>query len=309
MLWNPCRYSSTPGYVQHQLSLKVHEVAKEVVQIIKVLEGEGQGIWTLARSSTATKLDFHMSLCYPSDMEEAAKEMDRVLGTMLHSAVGFHIPMQEEGLGVEHCPKPEVSRLKDKSYQNWMIRTPVRLGGMGLRSIEETRLAAYIGGVEQAVPHFVGERGICKQLGQVLGDMQQPSTRWSELIESGCRTGSELFSAWQTLRQEASESCHYLGRDLEGLLASEARGAGDGCEDGSTRRKISTWLEDTRAAVLARSLQLYPDQTARPVWVNPQLDKLSQGWILSLPGHNGFSQAEFGVCHLHAANLNLEVGF
>ena len=123
--------------------------------------------------------------------------------------------------------------------------------------------------------------------------MQQPSTRWSELIESGCRTGSELVRAWQILRQEASESCLYLGRDLEGLLSSEAKGAGDGCEDGSTRRKITTWLEDTRAAVLARSLQLYPDQTARPVWVYPQLDKLSQGWILSLPGHNGFSQAEF----------------
>ena len=27
--------------------------------------------------------------------------------------------------------------------------------------------------------------------------------------------------------------------------------------------------------------------------MHPQLDKLSQGWILSLPGHNGFSQAEF----------------
>ena len=40
-------------------------------------------------------------------------------------------------------------------------------------------------------------------------------------------------------------------------------------------------------------MEEYPDQTARPVWVHPQLDKLSQGWILSLPGHNGFSQAEF----------------
>ena len=41
-----------------------------------------------------------------------------------------------------------------------------------------------------------------------------------------------------------------------------------------------------------KSLELYLDQSARPVWVHPQLDKLSQGWILSLPGHNGFTQAE-----------------
>ena len=48
-----------PVGIQHQLSLKVQKVALEVVQIVKVLEREGQGIWTIARSSTAMKLDFH----------------------------------------------------------------------------------------------------------------------------------------------------------------------------------------------------------------------------------------------------------
>ena len=61
----------------------------------------------------------------------------------------------------------------------------------------------------------------------------------------------------------------------------------------STRRTLTTWVEDTRTAVLVKSLEQYPDQSARPVWVHPQLDKLSQGWILSLPDYNGFSQAEF----------------
>ena len=113
------------------------------------------------------------------------------------------------------------------------------------------------------------------------------------MISSSCRTGEEFATAWQTLRQEGTEACQYLGKDMEGLLSSEAKGAGDGSEDGSTRRKVTTWLEDTRAAVLTRALEVYPDQSVRPVWVHPQLDKLSQGWILSLPGHNGFSQAEF----------------
>ena len=31
-------------------------------------------------------------------------------------------------------------------------------------------------------------------------------------------------------------------------------------------------------------------QTARPVWVHPQLDKLSQGWVHSLPGPKGLNQ-------------------
>ena len=52
-------------------------------------------------------------------------------------------------------------------------------------------------------------------------------------------------------------------------------------------------MEDTRARVLTKALEQYPDPKARPVWVHPQLDKLSQGWILSLPGHRGFTQAEF----------------
>ena len=38
-----------------------------------------------------------------------------------------------------------------------MLRTPVRLGGMGLRSVAETSIAAFVGGVEQAVTHFIGK--------------------------------------------------------------------------------------------------------------------------------------------------------
>ena len=68
-----------------------------------------------------------------------------------------------------------------------MLRLPVRLGGMGLRSIAETSLAAFIGGVDQSVPHFKGENGLCKQLEQVLGHMDQSSSRWEKMI-SECRT-------------------------------------------------------------------------------------------------------------------------
>ena len=72
----------TPAYVRHHLGLKVQEVAGEVEQVLNVLEGEGQAIWTIARASTVMKLDYHLSLCYPSDMEEAAREMDRRSSTM-----------------------------------------------------------------------------------------------------------------------------------------------------------------------------------------------------------------------------------
>ena len=139
-----------------------------------------------------------------------------------------------------------------------------------------------------------GQDGVCQQLAPVLGDMSSPATRWRDLTTSASRTGEELVWAWNTLRSEATESSQYLGKDLDGPLAVAVEGAGLGSTDGSTRKEITTWIEDTRAAVLEKALEMYPDQSARPVWVHPQLDKLSQGWILSLPGHNGFSQAEFG---------------
>ena len=36
----------TAGYVRHELSFKVKEVAIEVSQIVKVMKGEGQAVWT-----------------------------------------------------------------------------------------------------------------------------------------------------------------------------------------------------------------------------------------------------------------------
>ena len=147
-------------------------MATEVSAIIKVLKGEGQAIWTISRSSTAMKLYYCLSLCYPYDMNEAKKEIDHLLLSMVQKAFKITIPMNEEDETV--CPKPGVNRLLRKSsYQNWMLRSPLRLGGMGLRSIVETSLVAFIGGVEQSVQHFMGEDGLCKQLEQVFRHMDQ----------------------------------------------------------------------------------------------------------------------------------------
>ena len=281
-------------YVKHHLALKVQAVAREVGQVLKVLQGEGQAIWTVARASTLMKLDYHLALCYPSDIVEAAKEMDKLLKNMVECATGMSIPLLDEGRGVECCPQTTVTRLQGRSYQEFMLRLPVRQGGMGLRSMEDVSMAAFVGGVEQSLPHFTGEDGVCQQLTTVLGEMQDVSYRWRDMLASGCRTGGEFETAWNVLRQEAVQASQYLDRDMGGPLEVEVDGAGDGRVDGSTRRLVTTWLEDTRTAVLKKALENHPDQTARAVWVNPQLDKLSQGWLLAMPGPEGFSHAEFG---------------
>ena len=86
--------------MKHHLSKKVQEVAREVEQVLTVLQGEGQAIWAVARSSTIMKLDYHLALCYPSDMLEAAKEMDRLLWTMVACSSGITIPRVDMGSGV-----------------------------------------------------------------------------------------------------------------------------------------------------------------------------------------------------------------
>ena len=75
----------------------------------------------------------------------------------------------------------------------------------------------------------------------------------------------EFNRAWNILREEAIQSSQYLDRDMGGPLDVEAKGAGEGREDGSTRRIMTTWLEDTRAAVLQQALESHPEQSSRPV--------------------------------------------
>ena len=74
---------------------------------------------------------------------------------------------------------------------------PVRLGGMGLRSMSDVSLAAFIGGVEQSLPHFVGEDGVCQQLTSVLGDMENTGHRWRDLLTRvpEYRRGVEFLTA------------------------------------------------------------------------------------------------------------------
>ena len=128
-----------------------------------------------------------------------------------------------------------------------MVRLPVRLGGMGMRSMVDVSRAAFIGSCEQALPHFVGVEGVCQQLTNIVGDMRNAGNRWRTLLAAGCRKGEEFNDSWNTLREEAQQSCQFLSKDMGGPLQANAEGAGDGRVDGTTRRLATTWMEDTRA--------------------------------------------------------------
>ena len=156
---------------------------------------------------------------------------------MVEKATNLSIPKVDEGRGVECCLQLPVTRHQGRSYQDWMLRTPVRLGGFGLRSMEDVALPAFLGALEQSLPHFLGEEGIFPQLSTTLQEVGEGPNRWRGLLESGCRTGEELRDLWNTLQEEARQMAGFLGTDLDGPLSIQVEGAGEGSKDGSTRRK------------------------------------------------------------------------
>ena len=149
------------------------------------------------------------------------------------------IPLQGEGLGWD-CPLwLPINGLDGRSFQHWVIRQPVKSGGFGLRSKVETSPVAFIGGLEQSLPHFPGDGGVCPQLGGVLGDWTgQDDRRWQHLLQSGCRTGREMAVSWEILQRQAQQCCTFLGQDIDGHLAINVEGTGQGSTDGSTCREV-----------------------------------------------------------------------
>ena len=279
-------------YVTKMLSNKMDELEQQADQIQAVLEDEKQALWAVLRSSLSHKFDYWLTLCYPSQVKSAAERMDALQNRILDNLAGTHIPMEALNNEWAIClPVPDIN-LQNRSYQHWVIRQPVKMGGLGIRSNVETSLAAYVGGLEQALPHFVGERGICNQLRTVIGEMNGES-RWRHLLQSGCRTGQELAKAWTTLKQEAQQCSTYLGTEIQGPLSANVEDAGHGAKDGSTRKKLIAAKEEVRGAVMNESLSRMNNQKRRAVVAWKNRDKLSASWLSCLPGPDGMSSPAF----------------
>ena len=275
----------TDRFVRSFLEKKVEELGKVALASMNLLESDLQALWTLLSASISQKMSYLTSLQYPSDIKEAAERADAILWELLEAATGLHIPRREERLGVECVLAPPVRALQQSSYQEILARLPVRRGGLGLRSILDTSTAGFVGSAEMSLPHLGGDEGVCRQLEGILGDLhsREDSTRWAPLLASGSRTGVELEAAWQGLKEEAMQAAAYLGEEIAAPLAAPVAGLGEGCVTGHTRALVVEQREGLRARVLDKALQEHPNRAARPVTVYPQLDKLSQAWILATP--------------------------
>ena len=118
-------------FVRSSLDGKVEELGESVLASMDLLGADLQAMWTLLSSSVSQKLSYLTSLQYPSDMRGAAIRADQILWRMLEAATNLHIPRQDEGLGVECVLQPPVASMQDRSYQELIVRQPVRRGGWG----------------------------------------------------------------------------------------------------------------------------------------------------------------------------------
>ena len=285
----------TKAYTQHMLRVKAEEVAATAEKVCSVLGEDKQALWVLLHRSMAHKMDYHISLCYPTDILPIVEYLDTLLWGVLERAVGQHIPRREEGLGYECVLDLPVDSMAGCSFQELLVRSPIKQGGFGLRSMSHSCLAAYIGSVELSLPYFSGQKGVFRHLEHLVGRGEEAGDSWwRSLRASDCRTDREFWRAWQLLRQEGEQCCNFLGKELGGHL-SKGPAAADrqdlGC---SSRQPLTEQREELREAVMREALLRHPNKTARPTIAYFQLDRLSTAWKLATPGSvNGLSSKVF----------------
>ena len=269
-------------------------------QTVNLLSGERQSLWTVLRCSISRRFDYWLQLSYPSVVEPVARWLDNQLWSILEAATGFSIKRSTTNLPgncVLSIPGREVS-----TFQECVVRQPVRLGGFGFTSLKETAGPAFLGAMEQSIPFFHGERGICLQLSGVVGGEESfgadapDSTRWRVMLDSGCREGEELKNVWSHLKEQEQQAATWLNRDVRENLGKEVEGVGGASCDGSTRGKVGEERAATMGELISKALEMHPqqDRTNRPVWSWLQRDKLSTAWLQALPSPDtSLTSAEF----------------
>ena len=175
----------TDAYVGQALKEKGLEVKRDMEQVASTLHQDSQALWVALHRSLAHKLDYHLSLCYPSDILPMAEFLDTVAWDLFERAVGQHVPRQEEGLGLECVLDMPVDTMEGHSFQETLVRLPIRLRGFGLRSFADTTLTAFIGGVELA-----------------LGGEEVEGGWWRALLDTNSRTAREYGNCWDILQRE-----------------------------------------------------------------------------------------------------------
>ena len=285
------------------LKEKADQIISEARHALELLEAHRHAAWCALKWSVWARFDFWAQLNYPSDTVPVAEYLDSRLFELLESVSGLAIPKHSSAATRSwdcQLTVPVYTR-RNWTFAHWVVRQPIKLGGLGLRSYAELCHPAFIGAVEMTFPRL--HQGFCPLLtGSVggpecFGNEAASEGRWRTFLSSRLKAATEFQQAWDFLKLEAQEASTFLGRDVEGPLTQDVESAGDGNTSGTTRNKILEEREKTMGLLLLAALEQHPNQNMRPVWSWPERDKLSSQWLLTLPGHDlSLSSEEFSEC-------------
>ena len=120
----------TDQYVEYMLDCKIEEIARDLRKIEETLTEHRQAMWNVIRSSISQKLDYWLTLVYPSQMLKAATRMDALLKGAVENLIGIEIPMDGSGgLGYESPIHIPVERQKWKKLPELDHETTHQNGG------------------------------------------------------------------------------------------------------------------------------------------------------------------------------------
>ena len=122
------------------------------------------------------------------------------------------------------CP---VVQQQGLSYQEWVVRLPVRLHGCGFKCLAESCGPAYLGALETTVPYMAVRDKLCpgRELEwggeECWGENADTSSRWRVLLQSGFLEGAELRRWWEAMQEMATEGTQFLGEPPDSCLVPE----------------------------------------------------------------------------------------
>ena len=289
----------SPEFISYKLKEKAEEIIRDANKTREVLATDPQSLWTALRLSVQQRFQYLMQLTPPSLCEPVAAELDAAIWRILEAACGFPVPRGAEEGGLELLI-PAIPSLSQRSFQEWAVRLPARLYGWGLRSLEDSCGPAYLATLETAIPYMAGRGKVCPQLAglwggeECWGEDAPEESRWRQVLDSNSSVGMELRRCWDKLQLEANQSAAWLGEEVSEVFRSPVEGVGKGSVSGATRKSITEAVENTRAKVLVKALDLVRPKSTRAAWAWRQRDKVSSAWLLAIPGPDTtLTSAEF----------------
>ena len=157
-----------------------------------------------------------------------------------------------------------------RSYKEFKVRMPARMGGLGLSSMVDLIPAAFVGGVQLSNSHcrtlWGRDSSVHSFLVSWVPSCSRPITCDSRCWRVVVQLGKSSQSVGESCSRGGQEACRYLDGGLQG--------AGEGGDDGSLRRRVVEQTQSLQKAVMEKFLKEYPNPSPRPVLHFPQLDKV-----------------------------------